>query len=480
MGRDYGMSYFDALSQFGDRPALISEEGITLTYAQLSKETKRFGTSLVPRTLAFCFCTNTAGSVLGYLGFLQKGVVPVMLDAHLNEELASSLRECYRPMWLYMPQEMAQNYPSCRQVWEGYGYVLLCDDAAASWPLYGELALLLSTSGSTGSPKLVRQSYRNIQSNAESIAKYLALDETERAVTTLPMNYTYGLSIINSHLLVGATILLTTKPIVTKDFWTFMKTNRATSFGGVPYTYEMLKRVRFFRMDLPDLRTMTQAGGKLDPELHREFAEYAKEHGKHFIVMYGQTEATARMGWLPHEKSLEKYGSMGIAIPGGTFHLIDVHGGEITEPEVTGELVYEGENVTLGYAQCGEDLSKGDERHGRLETGDMAKRDADGYYYIVGRKKRFLKIYGSRVNLDEMDRMVRRQFEGLDCATTGVDDRMEVYITDAALQKEVEDFILERTHINPSALKVHVIASIPKNEAGKILYTKLGEEENHG
>ena len=287
------------------------------------------------------------------------------------------------------------------------------------------------------------------------------------------MNYTYGLSIVNSHVLKGATILLTEHPIVSKAFWDFMKQEKATSFGGVPYTYEMLKRVKFFKMDLPDLKTFTQAGGKLSPELHKEFAEYAMEHGKHFVVMYGQTEATARMAYLPYEMALKKYGSMGVAIPGGKFSLIDVDGNAIEEPEVVGELVYEGDNVTLGYAECGQDLIKGDERQGRLETGDMAKRDADGYYFIVGRKKRFLKLFGNRINLDEIDRMVKSAFENVDCASTGTDEMMNVYITDAAYVTQVEELIAERTHINNRAFTVKVIDQIPRNEAGKTLYKDL-------
>ena len=252
-----------------------------------------------------------------------------------------------------------------------------------------------------------------------------------------------------------------------------MKQEKATSFGGVPYTYEMLKRVKFFKMDLPDLKTFTQAGGKLSPELHKEFAEYAMEHGKHFVVMYGQTEATARMAYLPYEMALKKYGSMGVAIPGGKFSLIDVDGNAIEEPEVVGELVYEGDNVTLGYAECGQDLIKGDERQGRLETGDMAKRDADGYYFIVGRKKRFLKLFGNRINLDEIDRMVKSAFENVDCASTGTDEMMNVYITDAAYVTQVEELIAERTHINNRAFTVKVIDQIPRNEAGKTLYKDL-------
>ena len=152
---------------------------------------------------------------------------------------------------------------------------------------------------------------------------------------------------------------------------------------------------------------MPQAGGKILSDLHQKFTEFAQREGKNFVVMYGQCEATARMSYLPSERARDKVGSMGIVIPGGKFSLIDVEGKEILEPETMGELVYEGENVTLGYAECADDLAKGDERYGRQETGDMAKRDGDGFYYIVGRKKRFLKIFGNRVNLDETERMIK-------------------------------------------------------------------------
>ena len=179
------------------------------------------------------------------------------------------------------------------------------------------------------------------------------------------------------------------------------------------------------------------------------------------------------MGYLPAEKSLEKCGSMGIAIPGGKFHLIDVNGQYITEPHVTGELVYEGTNVTLGYAECGEDLIKGDERHGVLQTGDMAQFDEDGYYYIVGRKKRFLKIYGNRVNLDEIDRLVKARFDNIDCASAGVDDHMYLFVTDGAVAEDVKRFIVSKTGLNSAAFKMIVLEEIPKNDAGKTLYKNL-------
>lgn len=246
-------------------------------------------------------------------------------------------------------------------------------------------------------------------------------------------------------------------------------------FGGVPFTYEMLKRLRFFLMELPSLRYMTQAGGKLSPELHREFAEYAKNTGKKFIVMYGQTEATARMAYLPSERSLEKYGSMGIAIPHGRLWLKDVDGNQIKDADIVGELVYEGENVTLGYAECLADLAKEDERHGVLQTGDMAKMDADGYFYIVGRKKRFLKIYGNRVNLDEVERMIKHEFEQIECACAGVDDHLYVFVTtdQEEIHTQIRQFLAGKTGLNAKAYAVKYVMEIPKNDAGKTLYRKL-------
>lgn len=453
--------------------AVEDEFGTTLTYNTLHKENDKLFEIINRRCLVFCLCTNSIGSIIGYTTFIQNGIVPVLLNAHLEKELLNNLLNSYNPSYLWVPTELVCEFDDVEAVYESYEYTLLKTSYNKEYELYYELCLMLTTSGSTGSPKFVRQSYKNVLANAQSIVSYLELNETERPITTLPMNYTYGLSIINSHLLVGATILVTDKGLMQKEFWSFFKNKGATSFGGVPYTYEMLDRLRFYRMQLPSLKYMTQAGGKLIPELHAKFAEYAANNGKRFIVMYGQCEATARMGYLPAEKAVEKCGSMGIAIPGGQFKLIDVDGNEITEALTTGELVYEGENVTLGYAECGNDLIKGDERGGILQTGDMAQFDQDGYYYIVGRKKRFLKIYGNRVNLDEMDRLIKGKFDGIDCASAGIDDHMFIFVTDEKIADEVKEFVVYKTKLNPAAFKTIVIDEIPKNDAGKTLYKEL-------
>lgn len=457
---------------YGSAIAAIEEDGKQITYDEIFQTSKELFQIIGKRTLVFSLCKNSIGSIAGYVAFEDNEIVPLLLSEKIDAQLLENLITTYRPEYLWVSEEKQSEFPDYETMYKKHGYVLL-KTGLDTFFLYEELALLLTTSGSTGSPKLVKQSYSNIIANTQSIIEYLNIDSSERPITTLPMNYTYGLSIINTHLYVGATILLTESTLMQKSFWDFFKDHKATSFGGVPYTYEMLKKLRFFRMELPSLKYMTQAGGKLTPELHKEFAEYALQNFKKFVVMYGQTEATARMAFLPPDKALEKYGSMGVAIPGGEFKLIDVNGNEIQEPDVTGELVYSGKNVTLGYAEKGTDLIIGDQRNGVLITGDMARRDEEGYYYIVGRKKRFLKIFGNRVNLDETERMIKTQFPLMDCACGGVDEKMYIFITEAGKEIEVRAFVSEKTHLNISAFKVIYLPQIPKNESGKTLYKEL-------
>lgn len=461
-----------SFAKFEDQVALVDEFGNSVSYAELEIESNRLATFVPRRSLVFTLCENKIGAVIGYVGFLKNQIPLALLSSNLEEELLDELLDKYHPQYLWSPDEMKYHFHDMEIVYEAYGYVLRKSAYRDIHHIHEDLALLLTTSGSTGSPKFVRQSYANIRSNTDSIIEYLGLNSSERPITTLPMNYTYGLSIINTHLAVGATILLTDKTLMHKEFWQFFKEQNATSFGGVPYTYEMLDKLRFWRMDLPSLRTMTQAGGKLTTELHEKFAKYAAETGMNFVVMYGQCEATARMGYLPAEKAVAKKGSMGIAIPGGRFQLIDTDGNEITIPYTTGELVYEGANVTLGYAECADDLAKGDEWHGVLKTGDMAQFDEDGFFYIVGRKKRFLKIYGNRVNLDEVDRLIKGKFE-VEVACAGIDDHMYIFLMDESVHDEVKKYVVKTTKLNPAAIKVVVIDEIPKNDSGKTRYTDL-------
>jgi len=460
--------YFE---EYKDSIAVKSDEGLIVTYKDILEFSEEFSKVIDARCVVFSLCKNTIGSLMGYVGCIINGYVPLLIDSALDRELLSGLLNTYYPKYIWIPNELYDEFSYFSLVFNKYGYSLLRTNYCQDYEINKDLALLLTTSGSTGSPKLVRQSYNNIYSNADAIVQYLKIDSSERPITTLPMNYTYGLSIINSHLIKGATILMTTKTLMQKEFWDFLREEQATSFGGVPYTYEILKRLRFFRMDLPSIKTLTQAGGKLPKEVAKEFAKHCREKGIRFFVMYGQTEATARMSYLPSEYAVSKAGSIGIAIPGGEFLLKDDNGNVITEPYTVGELIYRGPNVTLGYAENISDLCKGDERNGELETGDLAERDEEGFYYITGRKKRFIKLYGNRVNLDEVEALIIPIIG--ECACVGEDDKMKIYVTNKDKMPEIKNFISNKMGINHLGFEVCYIPEIPKNESGKTIYTKL-------
>ena len=449
--------------------ALIEDGGVTLSWGELAAQVAQVQAHLPARALLFCFCENSAASLTGYLAALNARTVPVMLDGQLDDALAGSLQARWRPGFLWLPEGREAAGEVLLRLG---GYQLIATGEAAP-AMDDALALLITTSGSTGSPKLVRQSYQNLISNCESICDYLAIDASERPLVYLPMNYVFGLSVIHTHLARGATLLMTRSGPVQPGFWAFVKSQQATSLAGVPYTFEMLNKLRFMRMTLPSLRTLTQAGGKLSATLHEAFAAWAQAQDKRFVVMYGASEATSRMGYLPAELAAALPGAMGVAIPGGRFTLEDEHGAPINAPDETGELIYYGPNVCLGYAQERACLARGDDFNGRLATGDLARRDAQGVYTIVGRKKRFLKVFGNRVGLDELEQLVKNRFVGLDCATGGVDDRITLYLTDEAQAETVKSWLAQTCQLHHSAFRVVILAAIPKNAAGKTLYAQL-------
>lgn len=463
--------YFFARNPAFDQHTLFTDtQGNRFTYRQWHAHGEALKKIIPARSLVAILCHNTIGSAVSYLTCLQNRIVPILIDNQMDQELMAGLLQTYRPNYIFQPTNFAQVSKSAYTIedYSVYPY------SPTPLPLYKDLALLLTTSGSTGSPKLVRQSYENLQANAASIAEYLHLSPEDYPISSLPMHYTFGLSVINSHVLVGATEHLTEDTVFDAAFWEDCKKYHITSLAGVPFTYECLKRLHFTTMDLPDLTLLIQAGGKLSKRLQKVYGEFATTTNKRFVVMYGQTEATARMSYLPPEQCLHKIGSIGIAIPGGTFHIMDEKKQEIRLPNTVGELYYNGPNVTLGYATCPADLQHEDERHGWLQTGDMAYRDEDGYYYITGRKKRFIKIMGKRINMDEIEQLLKNNIAGYDFACTGADDDLHLFtLAPQAQHDDIETFLTQKTGIHPACLTIHTDYVIPKNSSGKTQYIQL-------
>ncbi len=461
------------LKEYGNNIAILSDNAVELKYKDLIHQSDVLISCITERSLIFTLCENSAGALIGYYTFLNGGHVQLMLDATLGPTQIEKLVLLYKPNFLWVPNSFKHDTLYKNLVYSNWNYSLIRVNESKVL-MHDDLSLLLTTSGTTGSPKFVRLSLSNLISNAKSIANYLNITESDRPITSLPMNYSYGLSVINSHLIKGATILLTNFSVVQKEFWDFAKKQKATSIAGVPYTYQMLRMLRFSTMDLPYLKTLTQAGGKLPSNLVKEYTEYALKNNKEFIVMYGQTEATARMSYLPFNNSSEKFESIGIPIPGGKFSLIDlIERKEIKQANIQGELIYEGTNVSLGYAENISDLQKGDENCGKLYTGDLAYMDEDGYYFITGRIKRFIKIFGNRVNLDDVEQIILNN--NIECACDGIDDKMIVFTTSENKSKEIIYLLTSKLKLSSRAFEVRYISEIPKNSAGKVLYKKLNE-----
>ena len=444
------------------RIAAIDDSGCSITYGEICDFSKEFANQLPQRSLIFILSENRIGSLLGYTAALSNHIVPLIISAATEKGLYNHLYELYQPEYLWMPKSKAEGKEIVFSAWD----YCLVKTGYPKAELYDDLSLLLPTSGSTGSPKLVRHSYRNIEANADNVRRLFKLDGTEKAMAILPMHYTMGLSVIASHLLAGATLLLSGRSLLDKGFWATLK--EATSFTGVPYSYEILTKMRFTRMDLPNLKIITQGGGKLTEAMWNTLAQYAQDNGKQFIATYGQSECTARMAYLPAEMAMEKVCSIGIAEPGGQLSIMDDSGNETFEGEAQGEMIYRGENVTLGYATCREDLLKGDENHGIMHTGDLARRDADGCYFIIGRLKRFLKIYGLRIGLDEVEQMIKAEYK-TDCYCKGDDEKLIVLVTDATLKDVLPSFIEGKTHLFHQRIEVQVVKEILRNEAGKVI-----------
>lgn len=442
--------------------AVVDDSGCLITYGDICDFSEEFAKHLPQRSLIFLLSENRIGSLLGYTAALSNRIVPLIISAATEEGLYNHLYDLYLPEYIWLPKSKADGK---EVVFSAWNYCLV-KTGNHSTPMNEDLSLLLPTSGSTGSPKLVRHSYRNIDANADNVRRLFKLDGSEKAMAILPMHYTMGLSVIASHLLAGATLLLSGRSLLDKGFWATLK--EATSFTGVPYSYEILTKMRFTRMDLPNLKVITQGGGKLTESMWNALAQYAHDTGKQFIATYGQSECTARMAYLPADMALEKICSIGIAEPGGQLSIVDNNGNETFEGEAQGEMVYRGENVTLGYATCREDLLKGDENHGVMHTGDLARRDADGCYFIIGRLKRFLKIYGLRIGLDEVERMIKTKYK-TDCYCKGDDEKLVVLVTDTKLQDVLPSFIEEKTHLFHQRIEVLVVKEILRNEAGKVI-----------
>lgn len=462
-----------ALKPGDDRPALIApDRGVRLSHGALAVRVEEVAEQLRgrlgTRSLVMLAPGPDVAAVLVYLACLRAGL-PVCLAEPQPAPLAR-LARVYAPGLLLLPDSMPAPegwQPSPSPV---PGYLALSSGSPGP-PLHPDLALLLTTSGSTGSPKLVRLSLRNLESNARRIAEYLGLGEHERAIQSLPMHYSYGLSVLNSHLVAGGSVVLTPHSFMRPEFWREADEAGATSFAGVPYMYETLHRLRFDPEGHRSIRTFTQAGGALRRDLIAHYHARATATGARLVVMYGQTEATARISYVPPERLGTKIGSIGIPIPGGRLRLEPLEWGEVVGAS---ELVYEGENVMLGYAESAADLALGDVQQGVLRTGDLGVVDEDGFFSLAGRLKRFAKLFGRRVSLEDVERELESAFPVQAIATeAGNRLRIAVASADPTPEAVMIAHLARFLAVPPTAIALQNVPELPLTATGKKDYKAL-------
>ena len=328
---------FDLITKKDPESIAIIEKGITKTYQDLNEDIKQIEALLIPRETIILLCNNSYECLLIYLSCLRKGSIPLLLSDNVCESHLNEYIKRYLPKYVFSPKIINHQKNNLSYLKTYFMYKQSNHNLVKN----KELILLLTTSGSTGNPKVVKVSKKNLISNTISICKYLNLSKKERHITILPMNYTYGLSCINTFLYSGGSIILNSDAITTKGFWINLEEYKPTFFSGVPYTYEILSKYFLEKLSKSSIKVFTQAGGKLGNQFLEKFIKFSDENDKEFIVMYGQTEATARMSYLPYSKLKEKIGSIGKAIPGGNFSLRNTY---LEANKTIGEITFVGDN----------------------------------------------------------------------------------------------------------------------------------------
>ena len=410
-------------------------------------------------------CDRNVHTVAAYLGCLRQNVVPILVDASLSVDLMNDIADKYQVETILHPGVFESEDYFIDGVFGVFNVHSIKNPTDILTHNY--LKLVLPTSGSTGDPKCVRLHSENIVSCTKEIVRYLCLDKNRISISSLPFHYAYGLSVLNCALEARSKLVLTNLSLIDKEFWHLVEHNKVTDFSGVPFMFEILRRIKLSPTTMTNLKCVTQAGGRLDIKLTEHFVKFFSTNDISYFTMYGQTEASPRISYVPPESAVAKLGSVGIALGIGRFYT------DAIDTLSEGELIYEGPNVCMGYAYNREDLCKPDSNKGILKTGDIAIIDNDGFATIVGRKKRFVKVYGSSVNLDDLESKLKAKL--FDTAVIGRDEKIVVLTTDDD-SDEIKTYLYSFVNFQTRALKIIKINNIKYSEVGKPDYLFMAKE----
>jgi long-chain acyl-CoA synthetase len=461
-------SSYRARAGISSKPILMNDV-TSLTYDHVFETTSSLEDLIGSRNLIICLTENALDLYHLLVSVIDSGNIPLLVDHQIDDISLASILEKYRANYLVVPiNHNITRESSTILLCKGKFCLIKMRNTNSRKIKLRDLAILLPTSGSTGSSRYVRVSYTNLQSQAKAIAQYLNLTNKSKTLSTLPVSYSFGFSIFNSFLYARGLIYVSDMTPLSKGYWDLLDDQRISSISGVPFSFEIWKRMGFLDRKLQHLNTITQAGGNLDKKTKLEFLEYCDSNDKQFFVMYGQTEATARMSYVPPFRLRDKIESIGLPIPGGRLTIRNEQGSLINKPNLVGELVYAGENVTLGYSTNFLDLEFPDANKGILNTGDLGFYDEEGFFYITGRLKRIAKINGNRINLDEIDRELNRI--GIMAVTIDRSNRLHVYTESHGSTQKILDFFQSHVRILKNCVKVFQLEALPRLSNGKLDY----------
>jgi long-chain acyl-CoA synthetase len=445
--------------------ALFSDKK-KLKYIDIKNFIKTYKNLFSKKNVIFLVCENNITCIQLYLLLFSCNSIIVMLDKNISQNKLLELKKLYKPKYILTNKEVVNRNLILKRRIEEY-FLYDNNNGVEEIETYYNIKLLMPTSGTTGSQKYVIQTKENLISNTESIIKYLKINPKNITITNLPLNYVYGLSIINTFLRSGASIFVTNESITQKKFWTYLKKYKINFFNGVPYIYELLDRLNFFQKN-KEIKSFTQAGGELNQNLKLKIIKFCKKFKSKFYLMYGSTEATARMSYLNPNYLDKKFDSIGKAIPGGKLTIRNNYG-KILKKNKVGKICYEGNNVTLGYCENFRDLTKKFKKKKYLITGDIGYKDEENFFYILRRDDRLIKLYGYRIDLDEIEKIFQKNGIKVVCFYNK-NQKINLYFENNLEKDTIISIIKKNFSVNMNLIKINQIKKFPINQNMKIIY----------
>ncbi len=427
------------------------------TYSNIGSFKSKFEKNFKNKSLVLLITSNSAFSILFYISLMatKKKIILLLINENIKEKFTKQIIKKYKPNYILTNKIINLNkyYPKRK-----FGnYFLLENKSINNENLNFINKLLIPTSGTTGNPKMVRLSLENLNENTKSIIKSLNIKKNDTTITTMPMSYSYGLSIINTFLVSNAKIVVCEDSIANKNFWKYFNHYKITNLNGVPKFYEFLNKLKFENFNKNSLRFITQAGGNLDLKYKKYLYNLSKNNKFIFYIMYGLTEASPRVSVLNVNKNKNKINSVGKPIKGVSIKI------KLSKKnKKSGIIEIYGKNICLGYSEKINDLKKSDENNFKFISEDVGFLDKDKFLYILKRKSRISKIFGLRINLDDVEKRLLEA--GIKAKCLANDKHILINIFKFSDKEKIKKIIFESYGINKNFIKVSSKNYQPKNK----------------